>query len=135
MVPGGGKVVSRTPQEHCHRVGFEGFWGTPRTAASLQDFGIWERGDKTNQGITELNASSVGMAKVSRGEGRQDLVPLASGALQSLCRCRGGFCISSLLQIGQRGWREAGALADGQHGGAHAAPGVALLAGCPGGPG
>lgn len=30
-----------------------------------QDFGIWERGDKTNQGITELNASSVGMAKVS----------------------------------------------------------------------
>lgn len=36
--------------------------------ASAQDFGIWERGDKTNQGITELNASSVGMAKVSRGE-------------------------------------------------------------------
>lgn len=29
-----------------------------------QDFGIWERGDKTNQGISELNASSVGMAKV-----------------------------------------------------------------------
>lgn len=29
-----------------------------------QDFGIWERGDKTNQGITELNASSVGIAKV-----------------------------------------------------------------------
>ncbi|OBS58184.1 hypothetical protein A6R68_10699, partial [Neotoma lepida] len=27
------------------------------------DFGIWERGDKTNQGISELNASSVGMAK------------------------------------------------------------------------
>lgn len=56
--------------EHCHWVGFTGFWGTPRTAASLQDFGIWERGDKTNQGITELNASSVGMAKVSWGEGR-----------------------------------------------------------------
>uniref|UniRef100_A0A8C5U3P3 Phosphorylase b kinase regulatory subunit n=1 Tax=Malurus cyaneus samueli TaxID=2593467 RepID=A0A8C5U3P3_9PASS len=31
----------------------------------LQDFGIWERGDKTNQGITELNASSVGMAKAA----------------------------------------------------------------------
>lgn len=31
----------------------------------LQDYGIWERGDKTNQGIPELNASSVGMAKVS----------------------------------------------------------------------
>jgi len=30
----------------------------------LQDYGIWERGDKTNQGIPELNASSVGMAKV-----------------------------------------------------------------------
>lgn len=39
-----------------------------RASASAQDFGIWERGDKTNQGITELNASSVGMAKVSRGE-------------------------------------------------------------------
>uniref|UniRef100_A0A8U8C8Y2 Phosphorylase b kinase regulatory subunit n=1 Tax=Geospiza parvula TaxID=87175 RepID=A0A8U8C8Y2_GEOPR len=32
---------------------------------SSQDFGIWERGDKTNQGITELNASSVGMAKAA----------------------------------------------------------------------
>uniref|UniRef100_F6WXD5 Phosphorylase b kinase regulatory subunit n=1 Tax=Callithrix jacchus TaxID=9483 RepID=F6WXD5_CALJA len=29
------------------------------------DFGIWERGDKTNQGISELNASSVGMAKAA----------------------------------------------------------------------
>ena len=26
---------------------------------------MWERGDKTNQGIPELNASSVGMAKVT----------------------------------------------------------------------
>lgn len=25
---------------------------------------MWERGDKTNQGIPELNGSSVGMAKV-----------------------------------------------------------------------
>ena len=25
---------------------------------------MWERGDKTNQGITEINASSIGMAKV-----------------------------------------------------------------------
>lgn len=39
-----------------------------RATAPAQDFGIWERGDKTNQGITELNASSVGMAKVSWGE-------------------------------------------------------------------
>uniref|UniRef100_A0A8B9NS33 Phosphorylase b kinase regulatory subunit n=1 Tax=Accipiter nisus TaxID=211598 RepID=A0A8B9NS33_9AVES len=37
-------------------------------AYKTADFGIWERGDKTNQGITELNASSVGMAKVSWGE-------------------------------------------------------------------
>uniref|UniRef100_A0A8C0APN0 Phosphorylase b kinase regulatory subunit n=1 Tax=Buteo japonicus TaxID=224669 RepID=A0A8C0APN0_9AVES len=37
-------------------------------AYKTADFGIWERGDKTNQGITELNASSIGMAKVSRGE-------------------------------------------------------------------
>lgn len=32
----------------------------------LQDYGMWERGDKTNQGIPELNASSVGMAKVQK---------------------------------------------------------------------
>ncbi len=31
----------------------------------VQDYGMWERGDKTNQGIPELNASSIGMAKVS----------------------------------------------------------------------
>ncbi|CAD5220381.1 unnamed protein product [Bursaphelenchus xylophilus] len=29
------------------------------------DFGVWERGDKTNQGIRELNASSIGMAKAA----------------------------------------------------------------------
>lgn len=40
------------------------FWVSEAVPGS-QDFGIWERGDKTNQGITELNASSVGMAKVS----------------------------------------------------------------------
>ena len=28
------------------------------------DYGIWERGDKTNHGVPELNASSVGMCKV-----------------------------------------------------------------------
>jgi phosphorylase kinase alpha/beta subunit len=31
----------------------------------FEDFGIWERGDKTNQGIRELNASSIGMAKAA----------------------------------------------------------------------
>lgn len=41
------------------------FWVCSETVPGSQDFGIWERGDKTNQGITELNASSVGMAKVS----------------------------------------------------------------------
>lgn len=30
-----------------------------------QDYGMWERGDKTNQGIPEINASSIGMAKVT----------------------------------------------------------------------
>ena len=32
---------------------------------SVQDYGIWERGDKTNHGVPELNATSLGMAKVS----------------------------------------------------------------------
>lgn len=31
---------------------------------TLQDYGIWERGDKLNHGLPELNASSIGMAKV-----------------------------------------------------------------------
>ncbi|KAH0624722.1 hypothetical protein JD844_032461 [Phrynosoma platyrhinos] len=34
-------------------------------AYKVADYGMWERGDKTNQGIPELNASSIGMAKVS----------------------------------------------------------------------
>uniref|UniRef100_A0A452IUF0 Phosphorylase b kinase regulatory subunit n=1 Tax=Gopherus agassizii TaxID=38772 RepID=A0A452IUF0_9SAUR len=34
-------------------------------AYKVADYGIWERGDKTNQGIPELNASSVGMAKAA----------------------------------------------------------------------
>lgn len=29
------------------------------------DYGIWERGDKTNRGIRELNSSSVGLAKAA----------------------------------------------------------------------
>jgi len=31
----------------------------------FQDYGIWERGDKTNHGLPELNSSSIGMAKVT----------------------------------------------------------------------
>ncbi|XP_067579507.1 phosphorylase b kinase regulatory subunit alpha, liver isoform isoform X12 [Pseudorca crassidens] len=34
-------------------------------AYKVADYGMWERGDKTNQGIPELNASSVGMAKAA----------------------------------------------------------------------
>lgn len=35
------------------------------SAYKVADYGMWERGDKTNQGITELNASSIGMAKAA----------------------------------------------------------------------
>jgi len=31
----------------------------------LQDYGIWEHGDKTNHGLPELNASSIGMIKAA----------------------------------------------------------------------
>ncbi|XP_033867540.2 phosphorylase b kinase regulatory subunit alpha, liver isoform isoform X1 [Acipenser ruthenus] len=34
-------------------------------AYKVADYGMWERGDKTNQGIAELNGSSVGMAKAA----------------------------------------------------------------------
>uniref|UniRef100_A0A3Q2QXE3 Phosphorylase b kinase regulatory subunit n=1 Tax=Fundulus heteroclitus TaxID=8078 RepID=A0A3Q2QXE3_FUNHE len=34
-------------------------------AYKVADYGMWERGDKTNQGITELNASSIGTAKAA----------------------------------------------------------------------
>ncbi|KPU74763.1 uncharacterized protein Dana_GF19112, isoform I [Drosophila ananassae] len=35
------------------------------SAYSIPDYGIWERGDKTNHGEPELNASSIGMAKAA----------------------------------------------------------------------
>lgn len=34
------------------------------SAYRTPDYGVWERGDKTNHGVPELNASSVGMCKV-----------------------------------------------------------------------
>jgi phosphorylase kinase alpha/beta subunit len=34
-------------------------------AYRITDYGIWERGDKTNHGETELNATSIGMAKAA----------------------------------------------------------------------
>ena len=35
------------------------------TAYRVADFGVFERGDKTNRGIAELNSSSIGMAKAA----------------------------------------------------------------------
>ncbi|XP_076835748.1 phosphorylase b kinase regulatory subunit alpha, skeletal muscle isoform [Brachyhypopomus gauderio] len=35
------------------------------TAYKVADFGMWERGDKTNKGIPEINTSSIGMAKAA----------------------------------------------------------------------
>ncbi|CAB3360738.1 Hypothetical predicted protein [Cloeon dipterum] len=35
------------------------------SAYCIPDYGIWERGDKTNHGLLELNASSIGMAKAA----------------------------------------------------------------------
>ncbi|XP_028823518.1 phosphorylase b kinase regulatory subunit alpha, skeletal muscle isoform-like [Denticeps clupeoides] len=35
------------------------------TAYKVADFGMWERGDKTNTGIPEINVSSIGMAKAA----------------------------------------------------------------------
>ncbi|RXN07287.1 phosphorylase b kinase regulatory subunit skeletal muscle isoform-like protein [Labeo rohita] len=35
------------------------------SAYKVADFGMWERGDKTNKGIPEINASSIGMAKAA----------------------------------------------------------------------
>ncbi|XP_064637053.1 phosphorylase b kinase regulatory subunit alpha, liver isoform-like isoform X3 [Lineus longissimus] len=34
-------------------------------AYRIPDYGIWERGDKTNHGLPELNGSSIGMAKAA----------------------------------------------------------------------
>jgi phosphorylase kinase alpha/beta subunit len=35
------------------------------SAYCVPDYGVWERGDKTNHGQPELNASSIGMAKAA----------------------------------------------------------------------
>ncbi|XP_065311371.1 probable phosphorylase b kinase regulatory subunit alpha [Dermacentor albipictus] len=49
-------------------------------AYCVPDYGVWERGDKTNQGIRELNASSVGAAKAA----------LEAMSELDLFGCRGG---------------------------------------------
>ncbi|PAA86171.1 hypothetical protein BOX15_Mlig031145g1, partial [Macrostomum lignano] len=35
------------------------------SAYTVSDYGIWERGDKTNHGLPELNSTSIGMAKAA----------------------------------------------------------------------
>lgn len=42
----------------------------------FQDYGVWERGDKTNHGLPELNSSSIGMAKVCFIEVRDSGLPV-----------------------------------------------------------
>jgi hypothetical protein len=50
-----------------HLWGSDPWFGLRITALLLlvQDYGMWERGDKTNHGLPELNASSIGMAKAA----------------------------------------------------------------------
>ncbi|XP_065499351.1 phosphorylase b kinase regulatory subunit alpha, skeletal muscle isoform isoform X2 [Caloenas nicobarica] len=79
-------------------------------AYKTADFGIWERGDKTNQGITELNASSVGMAKAAlEALDELDLFG-AKGGPQSVIRvlsdevqhCQGRYGCCRFLRDGYR---------------------------------
>lgn len=48
---------------------------------------MWERGDKTNQGLPELNGSSVGMAKVC---GVLNQILHGDVLCESLCGVSGG---------------------------------------------
>lgn len=51
---------------------------------------MWERGDKTNQGIPEINASSIGMAKVRDMaclESIIELVPFGNKIRNVVDRC------------------------------------------------
>lgn len=40
-------------------------WSYQECSSPSKDYGIWERGDKTNHGLPELNASSIGLAKAA----------------------------------------------------------------------
>ena len=57
-----GLTIVRTPDEAAFVQNLVHYlaraWRTP-------DFGIWERGHKRNEGVAEINASSVGMAKAA----------------------------------------------------------------------
>uniref|UniRef100_A0A8B9KJ76 Phosphorylase b kinase regulatory subunit n=1 Tax=Astyanax mexicanus TaxID=7994 RepID=A0A8B9KJ76_ASTMX len=87
-------------------------------AYKVADYGMWERGDKTNQGIPELNGSSVGMAKV----GKNEKVGLLTGIVS--CNCHslllGGGIVLFLMcvTVQVQEYREAleGILIRGKHG-------------------
>jgi len=51
------------------------------SAYKTVDYGIWERGDKTNHGVPELNASSIGMC----------LAALEAIDGLDLFQCQGGY--------------------------------------------
>ena len=55
-------------------------------AYRIRDYGIWERGDKSNHGLPERNASSIGMAKAALEalEGLDLFGPHGSGDVQLL---------------------------------------------------
>ncbi|XP_020834599.1 phosphorylase b kinase regulatory subunit alpha, skeletal muscle isoform isoform X4 [Phascolarctos cinereus] len=84
------------------------------SAYKTADFGIWERGDKTNQGISELNASSVGMAKAAlealdeldlfgvKG-GPQSVIHVLSDEVQ---HCQGRYGCCRFLRDGYKTPRE-----------------------------
>ena len=57
------------------------------SAYRTADYGIWERGDKTNHGVAELNASSVGMC----------LAALEAIDGLDLFQCRGGY--NSIIHV------------------------------------
>ena len=61
MTAGGLKIVSQAEevdfvQNLVHYIG---------PAYRIADYGIWERGRKSNDGVVEINASSVGLAKAA----------------------------------------------------------------------
>ena len=63
------------------------------------DYGGWERGAKSNQGIRELNASSIGMAKAAL-EALAELDLFGGRGSQVLCRS-GQMASSNLFHPGK----------------------------------
>ncbi|CAK9304381.1 unnamed protein product [Gordionus sp. m RMFG-2023] len=54
------------------------------------DYGIWERGQKTNQGLPELNSSSIGMAKAALDSLNELDLFGAAGGNSSIIHCVAG---------------------------------------------